>query len=144
MAIDNGATASAAHSSGVTSSSNDMQIPGDALIIVPVRQIVLFPGMVAPITINRPKSIAAAQQALREQRPIGIVLQRDAEIEDPAPDDLYRIGTVANIVRYVTAPDETHHIVCQGTQRVRMLDFLPGTPFLAARVLNIPEPTTTS
>jgi len=137
--MDNGPAASAG-----TTPPTDVRIPGDALIIVAVRNVVLFPGMVAPITINRAKSIAAAQQALREQRPIGIVLQRNADVEDPTPDDLYRIGTVANIVRYVTAPDDSHHIVCQGTQRVRMLDFLPGTPFLAARVLHVPEPTTTS
>jgi ATP-dependent Lon protease len=127
-----------------TPSSSQVRIPHDALIIVPVRNTVLFPGVVAPITVSRPKSIAAAQQALREQRPIGVVLQRNAEVDDPGPDDLYRIGTVANIVRYITAPDESHHLICQGVQRVRILDFLPGTPFLAARVLHIPEPTTSS
>ena len=119
-------------------------IPKDALIIIPVRNTVLFPGVVAPITVGRPKSIAAAQQALREQRPVGILLQRNAETNDPGPDDLNRICTVANIVRYITAPDETHHIICQGVQRARILDFLPGTPFLAARVLHIPEPTAAS
>lgn len=124
--------------------SDTVRIPDDALIIVPVRNIVLFPGVVAPITIARPKSIAAAQQALREQRSIGILLQRDAEVDEPGPNDLHRICTIANIVRYITAPDETHHIICQGIQRARILDFLPGTPFLAARVLNIPEPTDTS
>ncbi|MGV7218089.1 endopeptidase La [Bradyrhizobium sp. UFLA05-112] len=120
------------------------KIPDDALIVIPVRNMVLFPGVIAPIAIARPKSIAAAQQALREQRPIGIVLQRNGDIDDPAPDDLYRIVTIANIVRYITAPDETHHIVCQGVQRARILDFLPGTPFPAARVQQIPEPSTTS
>ena len=100
-----------------------VQLPDDSLIIVAVRNIVLFPGVVAPITINRPKSIAAAQQALGEQRPIGILLQRNPEMEDPTPDDLYRVCTVANLVRYITAPDETHHIVCQGIQRARVLDF---------------------
>jgi ATP-dependent Lon protease len=124
--------------------AESVAIPADALIIIPVRNIVLFPGVIAPITIARPKSIAAAQQALREQRPVGILLQRNAEVDDPGPDDLYRICTVANIVRYITAPDESHHIVCQGVQRARILDFLPGTPFPAARVLHIPEPTTTS
>jgi ATP-dependent Lon protease len=119
-------------------------IPGDALIIVPVRNTVLFPGVVIPITIGRPKSIAAAQQAVREQRPIGILLQRSAEVNEPGPDDLYRVGTMANIVRYVTGPDESHHLVCQGVQRVRVLDYLPGTPFPVARVLHIPEPTTSS
>ncbi|MGY8682254.1 endopeptidase La [Bradyrhizobium sp. UFLA05-153] len=120
------------------------KIPDDALIVIPVRNMVLFPGVIAPIAIARPKSIAAAQQALREQRPIGIVLQRNPDIDDPGPDDLYRIATIANIVRYITAPDETHHIVCQGVQRARVLDFLPGAPFPAARVQQIPEPSTTS
>jgi len=105
---------------------------------------VLFPGVIVPITIARAKSVSAAQQALREQRPVGILLQRNSETEDPRPEDLHRVGTIANIVRYLTGPDETHHIVCQGVQRVRILDFLPGTPFPAARVLHVPEPTTTS
>lgn len=124
--------------------NNDVKIPEDALIIVPVREMVLFPGAIAPITIGRAKSIAAAQQALREQRPIGIVLQRSPQTEEPGPDDLYRVATIANIVRYITAPDGTHHIVCQGVQRARILDFLPGTPFPVARFQQIPEPTTTS
>jgi ATP-dependent Lon protease len=139
MATDNEAAAAAG-----APPSNEIRIPDDALIIVAVRNIVLFPGVVAPITINRPKSIAAAQQALREQRPIGILLQRDGEVDDPTPDDLYRVCTIANIVRYITAPDETHHIVCQGVRRARILDFLPGTPFPAARFLQIHEPTTSS
>jgi ATP-dependent Lon protease len=81
---------------------------------------------------------------MREQRQIGILLQRDTEIDDPGPNDLHRICTVANIVRYLTAPDETHHVICQGVERARVLDFLPGTPILAARVVNIPEPTDVS
>ncbi|MFB9269535.1 endopeptidase La [Bradyrhizobium erythrophlei] len=126
------------------SKTEAVAIPADALIIIPVRNVVLFPGVIAPVTIARAKSIAAAQQALREQRPVGILLQRNPDIEDPTPDDLYRICTVSSIVRYITAPDESHHIVCQGVQRARILDFIPGTPFLAARVLHIPEPSTTS
>lgn len=124
--------------------TSDVKIPEDALIIIAVRDMVLFPGAIGPIAIARPKSIAAAQQALREQRPIGIVLQRSPETDEPGPDDLYRVATIANIVRYITAPDGTHHIVCQGVQRARILDFLPGTPFPAARIQQIPEPTTTS
>ena len=134
----------AAVSSQAGAQTGSVPIPNDALIIVPVRNTVLFPSVVAPITISRPKSIAAAQQALRGQRPIGIFLQRNPDVDDPGPDDLYRIGTVANIVRYITGADETHHIICQGVQRARILDFLPGTPFLAARVLHIPEPAITS
>src|ERR1700719_3909665 len=142
MAPNSEEPASASSQAGAQTGS--VSIHNDALIVVPVRNTVLFPGVVAPITIARPKSIVAAQQALREQRPIGIFLQRNPEAEDPGPDDLYRIGTVANIVRYITGQDETHHVICQGVQRVRILDFLPGTPFLAARVLHIPEPAITS
>ena len=127
-----------------SSPDQSVSIPQDALIMIAVRNTVLFPGMVAPITLGRPQAIAAAQQAVREQRQIGILLQRDAELNEPSPDDLHRVGTVANIVRYLTGPDDSHHVICQGIQRIRVLDFLPGTPFPAARVLNIPEPTTSS
>jgi ATP-dependent Lon protease len=116
-------------------------LPSDALIIVPVRNTVLFPGMVLPISVGRPSSVAAAQQALREQRQIGLLLQRDQAVDDPRPGDLYRVGTVANLVRYVTAPDGNHHLICQGEQRFQIMDFLEGWPFPAARVARIPEPS---
>ncbi len=117
-------------------------LPPDALIIVPVRNTVLFPGMVLPIAVGRPKSVAAAQQAVREQRQVGILLQRVAEVDDPTALDMHRMGTVANVVRYITAPDGTHHLVCQGEQRFQIVEFLGGWPFLVARVLQIPEPAT--
>jgi ATP-dependent Lon protease len=117
-------------------------LPPDALIIVPVRNTVLFPGLVLPITVGRPKSIAAAQQAVREQRQVGILMQRDAEVADPTAVDMHRMGTVANIVRYLTAPDGSHHLVCQGEQRFQISEYLSGWPFLVARVVQIPEPTT--
>src|ERR1700729_1926758 len=119
-------------------------LPPDALIIVPVRNTVLFPGVVLPITVGRPRSVAAAQQAMREQRPVGILMQRNAETADPLPIDMHRMGTVANIVRYITAPDGTNHLICQGEQRFQITEFLSGWPFFVARVLRIPEPTTMS
>src|SRR5581483_3895213 len=114
--------------------------PADALIIVPVRNTVLFPGQVLPITLGRPKSISAAQQAVRDQRQVGILLQRDGEVADPTGIDMHRMGTVANIVRYLTAPDGAHHLVCQGEQRFQIVEYLSGWPFLAARVQRISEP----
>src|SRR4051812_1443911 len=92
-----------------------------------------------PVAVLRPKSVAAAQQALRDQRQIGLLMQKDPAVEDPQPDDLYRIGSIANILRYVTAPDGSHHLVCQGDQRFQVTDFLEGWPFIVARVLRIPE-----
>jgi ATP-dependent Lon protease len=116
-------------------------LPSDALIIVPVRNTVLFPGQVLPITLGRPKSIGAAQQAVRDQRQVGILLQRDSEVADPAGIDMHRMGTVANIVRYITTPDGTNHLVCQGEQRFQIVEYLSGWPFLVARVLRVAEPT---
>src|SRR3984885_2383221 len=115
-------------------------LPADALIIVPVRNTVLFPGLVLPITLSRPKTIAAAQQAVREQRQVGILLQRAADVDDPTAIDMHRMGTIANIVRYITAPDGTNHLVCQGGQRFQIGEYLSGWPFLVARVVQIPEP----
>ncbi|HUZ31431.1 MAG TPA: endopeptidase La [Xanthobacteraceae bacterium] len=117
-------------------------LPPDALIIVPVRNTVLFPGLVLPITLGRPKSIAAAQQAMRDQRQIGILLQRDPEVVEPTANDMHRMGTLANIVRYITAPDGSHHVVCQGEQRFQVVEYLSGWPYFVARVLQIPEPET--
>src|SRR5579864_7709277 len=114
-------------------------LPPEALIIIPVRNIVLFPGMMFPITIGRAKSVAAAQQAVRDQRPIGVVMQRNTDADDPMPADMHRMGTVANIARYVTAADGKHHVVCQGEQRFSVTEFLEGWPFMVARVARIPE-----
>jgi ATP-dependent Lon protease len=119
-------------------------LPSDALIIVPVRNTVLFPGIVLPVTIGRTRSIAAAQRAVQEQRQVGILLQREADMDDPSPNDMHRVGTLANIVRYVTAPDGSHHVICQGDQRFQISEFLTGWPFFVARVVRIPEPATRS
>ncbi len=118
-------------------------LPSDAFIVVPVRNTVLFPEIVFPITLGRPATIAAAQQAVREQRQILIVLQREAATDEPKADDLYRVGTVTNIVRYVTTPDGNHMVICQGVQRFRISEFVEGQPFLMARGLHLAEPTPT-
>src|SRR5579875_2209319 len=135
---------STAHASAAGSGPPAPALPPDGLIVIPVRNLVLFPGHVVPITIGRPGSIAAAQQALRDQRQIGIVMQRNPELAEPGPADMHRLGTVANIVRYVTGPDGANHLICQGEQRIQILEFLTGWPYFVARVLRIPEPDTRS
>ena len=117
--------------------------PPDTLIVVPVRNTVLFPEVVFPITIGRALSVQAAQAAVREQRQVLIVLQKDPSVDEPGPDQLHEIGTVANILRYVTAPDGAHHIICQGVQRVRITEWVSGYPYLVAKGLHLPEPTNT-
>src|SRR5438552_330869 len=109
-------------------------LPEDALIIVPVRNVVLFPGMVIPLTVGRERSRAAAQESARLQRPLGVLLQSKPETEQPGADDLHWVGTTANVLRYITAPDGSHHAICQGVKRFHVLQFLEGYPFIAARV----------
>jgi ATP-dependent Lon protease len=114
-------------------------LPYDGLIVVPVRNLVLFPGLVVPLSVGRGKSIAAAQEAARSGRRIGVLLQRRPEIEDPAPRDLYTVGTTAGILRYLTTPDGAHNLVCQGEQRFRVVEFIEGLPFHAARIELLPD-----
>jgi ATP-dependent Lon protease len=95
--------------------------------------------MIIPVTVGRERSIAAAQHALRNQRQVGILMQRESGVADPVAIDLYRIGTIANIIRYVTAPDGSHHLVCQGEERFEIAEFLKGWPFLVARIQRIPD-----
>ena len=114
-------------------------LPHDAIIILPVRNLVLFPGVVLPITVGRPRSRAAAQEAVRAQRPMGVLLQSKPESDEPGPEDLHWVGTSANVLRYVTGPDGSHHLICQGERRFRVLQFIEGYPFQVARVQFIEE-----
>jgi len=118
-----------------------MAVPEDAMIIVPVRNLVLFPGMMAPIAIGRERSIAAAQYAIKADRAVGIVLQRNPQTQTPEGTDLSPMGTVATILRYVTTPGGTHHIICQGQERFRISAYLSGYPFLVARIERLVEPS---
>ncbi|MFI4941460.1 MAG: endopeptidase La, partial [Burkholderiales bacterium] len=106
--------------------------------------MVLFPGLIMPITIGRESTIAAAQEAVRNNRKIGVLLQRDPHAASPVFDELYHIGTVASILRYVTAKDGAHHLICQGEQRFRLLELLDGYPFPLARVELFKEVDTAS
>jgi ATP-dependent Lon protease len=119
-------------------------LAADALILIPMRNLVLFPGTVLPVTLGRQRSIAAVQAAIRLGRPVGLVLQRDAATDDPIAVDLHRMGTEANLLRYLTSPDGQHHAICQGERRFRILDFLDGYPFLVARIERIAEPELSS
>jgi ATP-dependent Lon protease len=116
----------------------------DVLIILPVSNAVLFPGVVLPIAITDGPALAAAQEAVRTQRRVGLLLQTDAaaatpkvdtpDAAVPAPDTLHRVGTAASIVRFITAADGTHHLIAQGEERFTVLDYVSREPFLVARI----------
>src|SRR5215210_2186216 len=112
-------------------------LPEDAMILIPMRNTILFPGVITPITVGRPGSVAAAQEAVRSEKKVGFLLQKDAQKNDVKPDDLYWVGTAGQVVRYITGAEGAHHMVVQGQSRIRVLEFLHGWPFLVARVETI-------
>jgi ATP-dependent Lon protease len=115
------------------------ELPTDAMVIIPMRYLVLFPGMIAPISLARGNAIAAAQTAVQREQPVGLILQQDPDEELPLPDRLYRTGTAASILRYITSQDGSNYLICQGEQRFRIIEFLDGYPFHVARVKPLDE-----
>jgi ATP-dependent Lon protease len=111
----------------------------DVLIILPVSNTVLFPGVVLPIAIAGKAALAAAQEAVRTQRRVGLLLQTDPAAS--GVENLHRVGTAATIVRFITAPDGTHHLIAQGEERFTVLDYVSREPFLVARIETHKEPT---
>ena len=111
----------------------------DELILVAVRGMVLFPGVILPISIGRPSSVRAIQAAVQSGKPVGVILQSDPSADSPSTDDLYTVGTQIDILRYVTAPDGTHHVVAQGAGRFRVKKFGPPRPYFTAKVEHLPE-----
>ncbi|HEX6928519.1 MAG TPA: endopeptidase La [Gammaproteobacteria bacterium] len=116
------------------------KLPDDVIIVLPVRNTVLYPGMVMPLSLGRQRSIAAVQEAVKADRPVAVLMQKDPAEENPGPDDLHRTGTFASVLRFVTTGDGVHHLIAQGEKRVRIVDFVDGHPFLLARFEVIREP----
>ncbi|WP_321838873.1 endopeptidase La [Paraburkholderia bannensis] len=115
-------------------------MPRDSLILLPVRNAVLFPGMVIPLTAAQGQAKEDVQAAVKRQQPLGIVMQRDPALQDPPFDGLNEIGTLANVLRYVTSPDDgAHHLICQGVERFRLIAPVDGLGFRAARVEMLPD-----
>ncbi len=141
LSADAAAAASARDAASRTPGATTTRaLPDDALIVLPVRNVVMFPGAVFPLTVGRERSRAAAQEAVRLERPIGVLLQNKPDADDPTPEELHWVGTSATIVRYITTPDGTHHAIAKGQRRFRVLQFLDGYPFVVARVQYIDDP----
>src|SRR5215467_1366017 len=131
------------HNAESASHDESPLLPGDVIPVIAMRNVALLPGIVVPITLGREESLNAAQEAVRSGKKIGLLLQHDAAIEKPTSHDLHQIGVLATVVRYVTAPDGTHHLVAQGEGRFRVQEFAHERPYFAARVEPLTEINTT-
>jgi ATP-dependent Lon protease len=104
----------------------------EILSILPLRNTVLFPGLVIPITVGRDKSINLIKDAYKGDKTIGVVTQRNDSIEDPSKEDLYQVGTVAQIIKMLRLPDGNTTVIIQGKKRFRIKEFTQSEPYYKA------------
>lgn len=121
----------------------DMEIP-DELPILPLRNTVLFPGVVLPITVGRDKSIKAVNDAYKTNKLIGVLAQKDANVEDPQVHDLCAVGTVAKIVKLIKMPDGGTTIIIQGKKRFQVHEIVSEDPYFKAKVSLLTEEAPTN
>ena len=120
---------------------HELPIP-DILPVLPLKDVVVFPFIILPLSVSREKSITAVDAALAEQRIIMLVAQRDAQNETPRPDELFPVGTVAAIMRMLKLPDGRIRLLVQGLCRARIDSFLAEEPYLKAKITKLEEPQT--
>lgn len=117
---------------------NDIEIPKE-LPVLPLRNTVLFPGVVLPITVGRDKSIKAVNDAYKADRLIGVLAQKDSSIEDPAVADLEDVGTVARIIKLIKMPDGGTTVILQGKRRFKVGAVTAEDPYFKAQVVLLQE-----
>ncbi len=122
-----------------TAKEEAIKIP-DVLPVLPLKDLVIFPFIIVPLSVSREKSINAVDQALAENRVIMLTAQKDFQNEDPGEEDLYRVGTVAIIMRMLKLPDGRIRILVQGLSRARIDYFIQTAPFFKAKITRIEEP----
>ena len=118
--------------------ANGIEVPPE-LPLLPLRNTVLFPGVVLPITVGRDKSIKAVNEAYRGDKLVGVVAQKDSNVEDPGMNDLESIGTVARIVKLIKMPDGGTTIIIQGKSRFNINEILGEEPYFRARISKLEE-----
>lgn len=117
----------------------DKEHTPEILPILPLRNTVLFPGVVIPITVGRDKSIRLVQDANKGNKTIAVVAQKNADIEQPEFSDLHTIGTQATIMRMLTMPDGSTTVILQGKKRVEIKQLVETDPYFKAQVVDFPE-----
>lgn len=111
----------------------------EELSILPLRNTVLFPGMVIPVTVGRQKSIRLVKKAYKGDRIIGVIAQQNQDKAEPASTDLYTVGTMGHIIKMITLPDGNTTIILQGRQRFRIKDYVREEPYMIAKVSPIED-----
>lgn len=116
----------------------DEEVP-DELPVLPLRNAVLFPGVVIPITVGRDKSVRLVKEYYKKKKAIGVVAQMDSNVEEPTLADLYKIGTVAQIIKTIQMPDGNMTVIIQGKRRFELLETTQVEPYIKAKVAEYPD-----
>ncbi|RYD69595.1 MAG: endopeptidase La, partial [Sphingobacteriales bacterium] len=106
----------------------------EELSILPLKNTVLFPGVVIPITVGRDKSIKLINDAYKKEKIIGVVAQKSELVEDPDPDDVYQVGVIAHIIKMLKMPDGNTTVIIQGKRRFKIKEILKTEPYIRATV----------
>ena len=120
-------------SDGDDSELTNLEVP-DILPILSLRNTVMFPGVVMPITVGRQKSLQLVQEVYRGNKLLGTVAQKDGSVDDPGKDDLYQTGTMAQVLKILEMPDGTTTVIIQGKRRFEVLEYLEEFPYFKARI----------
>ncbi len=107
----------------------------EVLPVLPLRNIVVFPGMIVPLFVGREKSIRALEEVMADDRQIMLVAQKDGDMDDPSPDDIYEFGTIGIILQLLKLPDGTVKVLVEGQRRASILEYLPNNNFFQAGVI---------
>jgi ATP-dependent Lon protease len=118
--------------------SKEEAIP-DQVPVLPTRGAVIYPFLVVPLFVGRPRSIKALEAAMKDHRRIALLAQRNVNVDDPGPDDLYAIGTIGEIVQTLPLPDGTVRVMIEGSGRIKVGEYEQTEPFLSARIDVLPE-----
>ncbi len=111
----------------------------ETLPILPLRGVVVYPQTAVPLTVGQPRSVRLVDDILSGNKLVGLVTSRKPELDEPEPEDLYEVGTVATVHRLLRAPDGTIRLLVQGIERFRLRQFVAKDPYLKARIQLIPE-----
>ncbi|MXY95636.1 MAG: endopeptidase La [Caldilineaceae bacterium SB0670_bin_27] len=126
-------------SDGEDSEKPSLSDVADDLPVLPLRGIVVYPMMWLPLTIGQERSIQLVEDSLPQSRIIALVTSKDESIEEPSPEEIYEIGTAAQVHRVLKAPDGTIRLAVQGLERIRLKEYIQEKPYLRARVEVLPE-----
>jgi ATP-dependent Lon protease len=141
MATDGGPAIEVIETPDVEEAIRDSQIQRlpAALPVLPLKDIVPFPDTLTPLAVGQPRSVKLVNEVLSGERMMAMVAARDPELDEPGPDDLYDVGVAGLVARMMKVPDGTIRILVQGTERIRITDFIAEEPYLVARIEPLPD-----